>query len=142
MVRERYVPTSKQVDEGFDPGIRRERRGPLRKLREALAPRRVAKHDVKLRDGVGESRVLLPAPPVEPIHLVGAMAADPADPAPKSTPRRARRVRVADEVMPTSPPVVVGADDSNSRVGTWPPDLSMGEIHHEIGPVQNYSDDT
>src|SRR3954454_14056397 len=128
MARERYVSTPAEVDEGFDSGIRRERRGPFKKLREAIAPKRVAKHAVRVEDGGGESRMVSPAPRIEPMRSVTVAEAQaeaiqpvaaqkaparrptqPTRPAPatpargSAAPRRARRVRVADDVLPASP---------------------------------------
>src|SRR4051794_26375888 len=151
MARERYVPTPAEVDEGFDPGIRRERRGPFKKLREAIAPKRVAKHNVLVPDSVGESRVMAPAPRIEPMRSVATTGPDaqaiqpvaartprqrkPAEsvrsaaPAPAASPapqRRARRTRVADDVLPSGPSF--DSSDPDSRVGSWEPGLSMGEM--------------
>jgi hypothetical protein len=163
MARERYVPTPAEVDEGFDPGIKRERRGPLKKLREAIAPKRVAKHEVRLQDGVGESRVVTPAPRIEPMRSVQTPAPEPVQPvvarkppAPRqrvqpqrakaqppaapAAPRRARRTRVAPDVMPAGPSTTTG--DPDSRVGAWPRGLSPEELHRRIGQTQQYGDDT
>src|SRR3954454_7341227 len=90
MARERYVSTPAEVDEGFDSGIRRERRGPFKKLREAIAPKRVAKHAVRVEDGVGESRIVSPAPRIEPMRSVPVTEAEAIQPvvARKSQPRK------------------------------------------------------
>ena len=164
MAEKRWVPTAKEVEEGFDPGIKRERRGPFKKLREAIAPKRVAKHEVRLENGVGESRVVTPAPRIEPMHSVQAPTPEvvqpvvarkppaprkpaetprrtplPAAPAP-AAPRRARRTRVADEVLPAAP--AFETSDPDARAGSWPAGLSMEEMHRRIGGVQRYGDDT
>src|SRR5947209_4318995 len=167
MARERWVPNPQELEEGFDPGIKRERRGPFKKLREAIAPKRVAKHEVRLQDGVGESRVVTSAPRIEPMRSVEAAAPEavqpvvarkppaprePAEPAreiappaaaPATSPaqRRPRRqVRIAPEVAP--PPGSTEAADLDGRVGSWPRGLSPEEISRRIGSTQRYGDDT
>ena len=159
-----WVPTGSEYDSDATSGKTAPKKPRARRVWEKITRQKSARHEVHVRDGVGESKTVTflsagiggtapahareesvaqqhDAAGVEPAS--GAAAAAPAPTASVRPPAKRRRtVRVSEQVL--GPSVDASQDDPSDtgRAGRWEPGLSEAEIRRRIGPIMKYDDDT
>jgi hypothetical protein len=158
-----WVPTGSEYDFGATSGKGPAKKPRARRVWEKITRQKSARHEVHVKDGVGESKtvtspsaqfgrtqpVLAPeqsaarAPDTagdEPPS--GASSAVPPLHAPVRSPARRRRiVRVSEDVLGATADASHDPTDTG-RARTWEPGLSDAEIRRRIGPIMRYDDDT
>jgi hypothetical protein len=169
---DRWVPSGQEFDEGYNPNIKRDQPGPFQRLRKALTRRRTARHNVVVKDGVGESRSV--TAPDRATSVARHPTAPPPATAPPATPKPAAAIGHGSTPAPASPsrhtaarspappeprkrprkPVHLSNEivaphfspqtetDDDAPAGAWEPKLSDREMSHRIGPIMQYGDDT
>lgn len=160
-----WVPTGREYDSGATSGKPPPKKPRARRVWEKITRQKGARHEVHVRDGVGESKTITSLSadmermkPVQTRQQPVATKTEttrtesqvrrpaPAAPAPPNSSatapaKRRRTVRVSDDVL--GPEVDASNDPSDTgRAGTWERGLSDAEIRRRIGPIMRYDDDT
>lgn len=163
---EPWVPTGSEYDGGATSGKAAPQKPRARRVWEKLTRKKGARHEVRVKAGVGEGKTVTAlttatrqtevargrdqaAESKAPVDDAGAGprgrtpsgASAPSTPPVRSAAKRRRTVRVSEDVL--GPETAASHEPSdNGRAGTWEPGLSEAEMRRRIGPIMRYDDDT